>query len=199
MFWQVRLLVMDQQTCNTRHRDIITNRMFCAVSDERPMVRDSCFGDSGSPFAVRVRTNILKVVSLFLNGPYCKGLFVISFDQLCCFNFEKYPLVDIISCASSLCFQIFYINYFAVIYWTFPLQNSSLFCIHLVYLYLALPDIKCSRTLKSRPLFIITFCEITYIFHCMHFVVLSVFSVIFVFNSPGFSLLTFQKYFETWL
>ncbi|XP_033628531.1 uncharacterized protein LOC117291111 isoform X1 [Asterias rubens] len=50
---RVRLLVMDQQTCNTRHRDIITNRMFCAVSDERPMVRDSCFGDSGSPFAVR--------------------------------------------------------------------------------------------------------------------------------------------------
>ncbi|XP_022111139.1 uncharacterized protein LOC110990439 [Acanthaster planci] len=50
---RVRLLVMDQRTCNARHRDVITNRMFCAVSDDRPAARDSCFGDSGSPFAVR--------------------------------------------------------------------------------------------------------------------------------------------------
>ncbi|XP_038049155.1 transmembrane protease serine 9-like isoform X3 [Patiria miniata] len=50
---RVRLLVMDQQTCNNRHQDVITNRMFCAMSDDRPTARDSCFGDSGSPFAVR--------------------------------------------------------------------------------------------------------------------------------------------------
>ena len=34
-------------------------------------------------------------------------------------------------------------------------------------------------------------------FYCKHFVVLSVFSVMFVFNNLGFSLLTFQKCFET--
>ena len=50
---------MDQRMCNNRHRNVITNSMFCAVSDERPVARDSCSGDSGSPFAVRVGTNMI--------------------------------------------------------------------------------------------------------------------------------------------
>ena len=76
------------------------------------------------------------------------------------------------------------------------LRHDTHFSLHLLNSGIHSPLV-IKNLLLSRTVWVyfedLSFCEITYIFHCMNVVVLSVFSEIFVFNSPRFLSLDFPK------